>query len=185
MTRKHLGLSLLLLGITVSILLTMGRLAFCKCGTVALWSGDVMSNMQSQQLFDPYTFTHIIHGFLIYAVLWLTTRKHLNPAQRFVIAVGIEGLWEIIENTDFVINRYREATISLDYYGDSILNSIGDVIAMATGFWLAWKLPVKSGVLTAITLDLALLYAIHDNLAINIIMLIHPIEAIKTWQSQK
>jgi hypothetical protein len=102
--------------------------------------------------------------------------------QRLLLAIGIEAGWEILENTDYVINRYREATISLDYYGDSIFNSVGDIIAMVVGFIAAWKLPKKVTIGMVILIELALLYFIRDNLTINLIMLIHPVEAIKHWQ---
>ena len=142
-----------------------------------------MSSEQSQQLFDPYTFTHVIHGIAFYLILWGLFRKKLSPVQRLLLAIGIEGTWEIIENTDYVINRYREATISLDYYGDSIFNSIGDIISMAIGFIMAWKLPKKIIVAAIVLIELGLLYFIRDNLTINMIMLIHPTEALKLWQA--
>ena len=159
----------------------MGRIPFCKCGIVALWSSDVTSNQQSQQLFDPYTFTHILHGFLIYFLVWILARR-LPPQYRLIIAVILESAWEIFENTNFVINRYRAQTISYDYYGDSIFNNLGDILAMASGFLLAWKFPTWFSVVFVILLDLSLMYFIRDSLIINIIMLIHPIDAIKQWQ---
>jgi Protein of unknown function (DUF2585) len=94
----------------------------------------------------------------------------------------VEGGWEILENSNFIIDRYRTATISLDYYGDSIFNSMGDIAAMAFGFLMASRLPVRRAAIGAIALDLFLLWWIHDNLALNIIMLIHPIPAIRNWQ---
>jgi hypothetical protein len=166
----------------VLVLLEMGRTPFCKCGIITLWSSDVNSNQQSQQLMDPYAFTHIIHGTILYGLLWLVFGKRVPAASRFLLAVALESGWEILENTDFVINRYREATISLDYYGDSIFNSVGDILAMMFGFWLALKLPARITVFTVLAIDLALLFLIRDSLAVNIIMLIHPIEAIRQWQ---
>ena len=181
--KKNIIIALCIVLLTVLILFSMGRIPFCKCGVISVWSSDVMSSEQSQQLFDPYTFTHVLHGIIFYFILWGIFRKRLSPPQRLLLAIGIEGAWEIIENTDYVINRYREATISLDYYGDSIFNSVGDIIAMITGFIMAWKLPKKVTVAVVILIELALLYFIHDNLTINIIMLAHPIEALKVWQA--
>jgi hypothetical protein len=163
-------------------LFAMGRLPFCRCGVIAVWSGDIWSNQNSQQLFDPYTFTHVLHGAAIYAALWLALGSRTSAATRLVLAVALESGWEVFENTDFVINRYREATISLDYYGDSILNSVGDILAMIVGFELARHLPARATVPAAIALDLALVFLIRDSLALNIIMLIYPLDAIRQWQ---
>ena len=183
MNKKYIIASIIIVVLAVIVLFSMGRIPFCKCGVISIWSSDVMSSEQSQQFADPYTFTHIIHGIIFYFLLWLLLGKRLSPLQRFALAIGIESAWEILENTDYVINRYREATISLDYYGDSIFNSVGDIIAMTIGFISAWKFPRKVTVGIVIVIELLLLYFIHDNLTINIIMLIHPISAIKTWQA--
>ena len=160
----------------------MGRLVFCKCGSIAIWSGNIWSNQNSQQLADPYTLSHILHGVLFYGLLWLTLGKRVPVGMRLVLAVFMESGWELLENSSFIIDRYRATTISLDYYGDSILNSMGDILAMVLGFQLARFLPVRICVVGAIAVDLFLLYWIRDNLTINVIMLIHPIEAIKHWQ---
>lgn len=183
MNRKYILISIFIIVLAIGILFSMGRIPFCKCGIISAWSSDVMSSEQSQQLFDPYTFTHIVHGLAIYFILWALFRKKLSPAQRLLIAIAFESGWEILENTSYVINKYREATISLNYYGDSIFNSVGDIIAMIVGFVVAWKLPKKFSVGLLIAIELLLLFFIRDNLTINIIMLIHPIEAIKTWQA--
>ena len=163
----------------------MGRIPFCKCGIISWWSGDIWSNQNSQQFADPYTFTHILHGTIFYLLLWLAFGKKFSPWVRLVLAVLIEGGWEVFEHSDFIINRYREVTISLDYYGDSIFNSLADILAMVLGFILAWKWPVKAVVIGSIVLDLFLLWWIKDSLAVNIIMLIYPIEAVKNWQLGK
>jgi hypothetical protein len=160
----------------------MDRIPFCKCGIVSLWSGDIYSNQNSQQFTDPYTFTHVIHGVLLYGLLWLIGGKRMPPGAMLVWAVALESGWEVLENTNFVINRYRETTISLDYYGDSIFNSIGDILAMMVGFGLASRLPGRVAAVGALALDAALLFLIHDSLLVNIIMLIYPIEAIRRWQ---
>ena len=162
----------------------MDRTPFCKCGIVSLWSADVLSNQNSQQFTDPYTFTHVIHGALLYGFVLLVAGKRISAGAMLVWAVALESGWEILENTDFIIDRYRETTISLDYYGDSILNSIGDILAMAVGFFLALRLPGRVTAVGAFALDTALLFLIHDSLLVNIIMLVYPIDAIRQWQFQ-
>jgi len=180
--KLHVLICVGIMAVTAWIEYSMGRLPFCKCGVIRLWSGNIWSSQNSQQLIDPYTFTHILHGVVWYGLIWLIFPKRLTVAQRLTIAVAVESGWEVLENSNFIIDRYRTATISLDYYGDSIFNSMGDILAMAFGFLLAWRLPVRWIAVGAVTLDLLLLLWIHDNLALNVIMLIRPIAVIRNWQ---
>lgn len=158
----------------------MGRIPFCTCG-VGLWTVSAWSSATSQNFGDPYSFSHILHGFIFFGALWFF-RKWIALEWRFIIALLIEVGWEILENSPIIINRYREATASLDYFGDSIWNSFGDVVFCMLGFWLAWKLPWKVTVGLTIIIELIMLYTIRDNLTLNVLMLLYPVAAIKEWQ---
>jgi hypothetical protein len=179
--RDSLIAVLAIIAATAAVLLLMGRVPICTCGYVKLWEGDVFSAGNSQHLSDWYSPSHVIHGFFFYWVLWLVAR-HWSMGTRLAVATAIEAAWEIFENTPFIINRYREATISLDYYGDSVLNSVSDILMMVLGFWAAGRLPVWVTVAIAIGLEAYVGWMIRDNLTLNIIMLIWPLDAIRQWQ---
>ena len=161
--------------------LSMGRLLISKSNHIRLWASTNTSEL-SQQIADAYSFSHILHGVLFYALLRLTFRHRLTFATCLIIAVAIESSWEIIENTDFVIDRYRRATASLDYRGDTVLNSMSDILFAVLGFFLAARLPVWATVALFLTIELGSLILIRDNLTLNVLMLLHPIPAIKRWQ---
>ena len=181
MSRRSWLIALLILGSAAAILLVMGRNPICTCGSVDLWVGTRNSPKTSQMLADWYSLSHIVHGLLFYAVLWLVARR-LEVGPRFLIALFIEASWEVIENTPMVIDRYRATTAALGYTGDSVINSLSDILMMALGFLLARKLPPWASIALLVALEVVPLFVIRDNLTLNIIALIAPNPAIQVWQ---
>jgi len=177
---KFAAAILLLLAIVASAELAMGRVPICSCGHVALWHGALDSG-NSQHLLDWYSFSHVIHGFLFYAIGWLLLGR-LPLRLRFLVAVAIESAWEMLENSPVIIDRYRTATMALGYSGDSVVNSMADIGCMMLGFWVARRLPIRATIALAVGFELLTLAVIRDNLALNVLMLLWPVEAIRAWQ---
>jgi hypothetical protein len=166
---------------TAAFELAMGRSPFGPAGRFAWWEGDIWSSRMSQRFADPYVFSHLAHGFLFYALLHLTARGVPIP-WRFVLAVLLEAGWEVLENSPIIINRYRAVTIALGYVGDSVLNSMSDLLMAGLGFLLAWRLPVKTSVAVVMGMEIFTALTVRDNLTLNIIMLVWPLDAIREWQ---
>ncbi len=169
------------LALTATVELAMGRLLLGPDGKFGWWEGNIWSSENSQRFADPYSFTHILHGLMFYALLWLLARG-LPVRYRFMIAVLMEAVWEIAENSPWIINRYREVTISLGYVGDSVINSLSDVLMMALGFWIAMRVRIRTSVIFAVVVELGMLLWVRDNLTLNMVMLVHPIESVRQWQ---
>jgi len=174
--------AIFLLAATAALLYLMGRPLICTCGAIDLWVGEPNSSRTSQMLSDWYSPSHIVHGFLFFAGLWLVGRRW-PLERRFLVALAIEAAWEIVENTPLIINRYREETAALGYTGDSVLNSMSDIAMMGLGFLLARRLPVWASVVVVLILELVPLLVIRDNLTLNVWMLLAPNDALKAWQS--
>jgi hypothetical protein len=185
-SRTHIAAAAGIVAAAALALYLMGHPLICKCGTVKLWHLTVESAENSQHLIDWYTPSHVIHGFIFYALLWLVSRwVPMSFGTRLVLAVAIDASWEVLENTDFAINRYREATIALDYYGDSVINSVSDMLFLVLGFFLAAWLPVWLTVAIALALEIFIGAMIRDNLTLNVIMFLWPLDSVLHWQQAR
>ena len=186
--RRTLGVAAIITAATIAILLAMGRTPICECGYVSLWHRQINDAGNSQHITDWYTPSHIIHGMIFYALgWWLFVKRGIGGAQGyrwgFPLAVLLEAAWEVLENTPMVINRFRAVTANFGYSGDSVLNSAADIGWMSFGFWLALRLPVRVTVALAVIGELVAGYVVRDNLTLNVIMLLYPVEAIAQWQA--
>lgn len=174
--------TILMLIVTAVLLHEEGRLLFCSCGVFRVWSGDTCSSTNSQQLFDPYSFTHILHGFVLFWLIASVLRRRVAAAWQLWIAITLEAAWEVFENTQFVIDRYRAETAALGYTGDTIVNSFGDLTCAVIGFIVARQLGLWRAVIFFLVLEVILTLWIHDSLLLQLLMLVHPIQSIKLWQ---
>ena len=186
--RRTVLVALAITAATIAILLAMGRTPICTCGYVSLWHGQINDAGNSQHIADWYTPSHIIHGMIFYAFgWWLFVKRGIGgargPRWGFPLAVLLEAAWEVLENTPMVIDRFRAVTANFGYSGDSVLNSVADIGWMSFGFWLALRLPVRVTVALAVIGELVAGYVVRDNLTLNVIMLLYPIEAIADWQA--
>ena len=181
-TRVWILIGLFLIGVQAVVLYFMGQPPISASGVVKLWHGVVLSSENSQQISDWYTFSHVIHGFLFYAGLWLLFPR-MSVGMRFALAVGVEVCWELFENTDFIINRYREQALAQGYTGDSVINSVCDTLAMCLGFIAARRLPMWASIVALVAIEALMLYWIRDSLTLNIIQLLHPVQWITSWQA--
>ena len=180
--------SLALVLAAAAVLLAMGRVPICTCGYVELWHGTVQSSGNSQHIADWYSPSHFTHGLIMYFFAWLLwVRLGLfggRPIRwALPIAVLIEAAWEVTENTPMVIDRYRAVTASFGYSGDSVINSVSDIGFMVLGFLVAARLPARASVALAAGFELLTLWTIRDNLTLNVVMLLWPVEAIRQWQA--
>ena len=167
--------------VTTAQLRSQGRSWWCSCGQVFLWAGDIWSPHNSQHFLDPYSFTHVLHGFVLCWLLALSIPR-VPVVWRLGVALLLEAAWEVFENTEFVIQRYRDATAALGYHGDSVANSLGDILICGLGFMVARRLRFRRSLLVFVAMELVLLVWIRDSLILEVLMLVYPIDAIKTWQ---
>jgi hypothetical protein len=178
----HWAALVLVLGAAALVLHAIGRPWWCEAGDLVPWSLDVHSRHNSQHLVDAYSLTHALHGLLFYGLLWLVLGNASGATARAAIALGIETTWEIVENTNAMIERYRATTISLGYYGDSVVNSLGDIVCFVLGYAAAAAIPTWVSVASFVAAEALLLVWMRDSLLLNMLMLVHPVEAVKAWQ---
>lgn len=179
--RKTLLAVLAVMAVSAVFLSFQGRVWWCQAGDMVPWSWDIWTTHNSQHVIDPYAFTHVLHGVLEFWLLGLVFSR-VPVVWRFVMAIVIEAIWEVAENSSYIIERYRTVTLSLDYFGDSIINSLADIVCCATGFGLAKRLGFLRSLVMFVATEVILIFWIRDSLVINIIMLIYPIDALKVWQ---
>lgn len=165
----------------VVLLLAQERLLLCACGYFEVWTSDTCSANNSQQLLDPYSLTHVLHGVLFFWLIALLFRR-MAPGWQLWLALLLESAWEVFENTRFVIERYRAATAALGYTGDTVVNSIGDLACALIGFWIARRIGIRGSIVLFVLVEVVLILWIHDSLLLQLLMLIRPVEAIKSWQ---
>ncbi len=179
---RRLRLSTVAVSLVMAVILyLMGQPLWCKCGGISPWSWDIWSSHNSQHLVDPYFFTHVLHGVVLCGLLYLLPGR-MSKASRYLMAVVLEAGWEILENSPTIIERYRAATISKDYFGDSIINSAGDLIACVVGYLLARQLGFCRSIVFFLLTEICLLLTIRDSLLLNVLMLIWPLDAVRQWQ---
>jgi len=181
LTRRHGTVIALIVLATIAIEWWMGRLPFGPDGRFGWFEGDIWSAAQSQRVADPYSVTHLVHGFVFYGLLFLVARRQ-PVTVRLLAAITLEAIWEILENSSIVIDRYRAVTIAQGYVGDSILNSVSDILMAGAGFLMAWRLPAVVSLALVVVAEILMLLVYRDNLTLNIVMLLWPIDAIREWQ---
>ncbi|HEU4510197.1 MAG TPA: DUF2585 family protein [Pyrinomonadaceae bacterium] len=173
--------ALVIVLLMIVLMRAQGRLLSCACGYFEIWTSDTCSSNNSQQLFDPYSLTHVLHGILFFWLIALLFRR-MAPGWQLWLAVLLESAWEVFENTRFVIERYRTATAALGYTGDTVVNSLGDLACAVLGFWIARRVGMRGSIVLFLLVEVVLILWIHDSLLLQLLMLIRPVEAIKLWQ---
>ena len=172
------GVVLLLM---IVLLRMQGRLFLCACGQFDIWTSETCSANNSQQLLDPYSLTHVVHGFLFFYLVVLVFSR-LTRSWQFLLTLALEAAWEVFENSSFVIDRYRTATAALGYQGDTVVNSVGDLFCAVIGFLIAQQIGVRRSLILFALLELILILWIRDSFLLQLLMLVRPVEAIKAWQ---
>ncbi|MDA1230898.1 MAG: DUF2585 family protein [Planctomycetota bacterium] len=178
---KLCGATVLIIAAVAVLLSFIGQPRWCKCGSWSPWSWNIWSSHNSQHLMDPYTASHVLHGVILCGLLFWLPRS-VSGSARFMAAIVIEVGWEILENSPLIIERYRATTIALDYAGDSVANSISDILACAVGYGIACRLRAVKSLIFSLATELIVLICIRDCLFLNVVMLICPLESIRQWQ---